>query len=141
MSEIFVGIDLGGTNIKFGCFDGDMNLISQTSVPTNADMGPKVVVVTDGARGVYVATEKQVLFHPSLSVDVIDTLGAGDAFGSCFVGALRRGLSCEEALRCGIVNSASVIGFMGAKPGLLSYDEVEKRACALRPELLLRYEL
>jgi len=104
-------------------------------------MGPKIVVVTDGSRGVYVATQKHVLFHPSLSVDVVDTLGAGDAFGSCFVGCCARGMSCEDALRRGIVNSASVIGYMGAKPGLLSHDEVEKRACSLRPYLLQKYEL
>ena len=44
MSEVFVGIDLGGTNIKIGCFDSDMKLISKTSVATKADMGPEVVV-------------------------------------------------------------------------------------------------
>ena len=44
MSEIFVGIDLGGTNIKIGCFDSDIKLVSKTSTPTNADMGPKAVV-------------------------------------------------------------------------------------------------
>ncbi len=44
MSEIFVGIDLGGTNIKIGCFDSDMKLISKTSVATKADMGAEVVV-------------------------------------------------------------------------------------------------
>ena len=44
MGEIFIGIDLGGTNIKIGCFDSDIKLISKTSIPTRADMGPKVVV-------------------------------------------------------------------------------------------------
>lgn len=90
-------------------------------------LGPKIVVVTDGAQGVHVATQDAVYFHPSMKVDVVDTLGAGDSFGSCFVGCLQRGASVEEALRSGIVNSASVIGKFGAKPGLLSYDELEKR--------------
>jgi len=44
MSEIFIGVDLGGTNIKFGCFDRNIKLISKTSIPTSADMGPQVVV-------------------------------------------------------------------------------------------------
>jgi len=44
VSEIFVGIDLGGTNIKIGCFDSQLTLIRKTSVATEADMGPGVVV-------------------------------------------------------------------------------------------------
>lgn len=104
-------------------------------------MGPKVVVVTDGARGVYVATDDRVLFHQSLATDVVDTLGAGDSFGSCFVGGIRRGLKVEDALRCGIVNSASVIGHIGAKPGLLTYEELEKRVKKVDTGLLSQYKL
>ena len=41
MDKIFVGIDLGGTNIKFGCFDSHIKLISKTSTPTGAEKGPE----------------------------------------------------------------------------------------------------
>ena len=44
MNELFVGIDLGGTNIKIGCFDSGLNLLCKTSTPTDADMGPEAVV-------------------------------------------------------------------------------------------------
>ena len=44
MSEMFVGIDLGGTNIKIGLFDSELKLLSKTSVATKADMGPEVVI-------------------------------------------------------------------------------------------------
>ena len=44
MSELFVGIDLGGTNIKIGLFDSAMGRIGKTSVSTQADMGPEVVI-------------------------------------------------------------------------------------------------
>ncbi len=44
MSKIFVGIDLGGTNVKIGCFDAELKLICKTAVATEADMGPEVVV-------------------------------------------------------------------------------------------------
>lgn len=90
-------------------------------------IGPKIVVVTDGAQGVYVATKDEVLFHPSIKTVVADTLGAGDSFGSCFVGSLLQGKKLEDALRSGLVNSSSVIEKMGAKPGLLSFEEIEKR--------------
>jgi len=44
MSETFVGIDVGGTNIKIGLFDAELKLLSKTSVTTDADMGPEVVI-------------------------------------------------------------------------------------------------
>ncbi len=44
MSRTFVGIDVGGTNVKIGLFDTELKLICKTSVTTDADMGPKVVI-------------------------------------------------------------------------------------------------
>lgn len=44
MSETYIGVDLGGTNIKIGCFDPELKLIGKTSVATKADMGPEAVV-------------------------------------------------------------------------------------------------
>ena len=54
--------------------------------------GPKIIVVTNGKEGVYVSHKESIFFHPSLSVPVISTLGAGDAFGSGFVGMYAHGL-------------------------------------------------
>lgn len=42
--QILVGIDLGGTNIKIGCFDLDLCLLAKESVPTEAGMPPNAVV-------------------------------------------------------------------------------------------------
>ena len=44
MSETYVGIDVGGTNIKIGLFDAELRLLSKISVTTDADMGPEVVI-------------------------------------------------------------------------------------------------
>ena len=103
--------------------------------------GPKIVVVTNGAEGVYVATQDAIYFHPALPIKVINTLGAGDAFGSSFVGSLAAGKSVEQAIRHGIINSASVIGFMNTKQGLLSMQELEKRAQQLDQKLLQKFAL
>ncbi len=40
----YIGIDLGGTNVKIGCFDPKLQLIAKTSTPTRADMGAEAVV-------------------------------------------------------------------------------------------------
>lgn len=44
MGEIFIGIDLGGTFIKVGCFDSKLKLLAKTSAPTEAEKQAKVVI-------------------------------------------------------------------------------------------------
>jgi len=48
MADIFIGIDLGGTNVKIGCFDAELHLLGKTSIPTQADMGPEDVIDRTG---------------------------------------------------------------------------------------------
>lgn len=98
--------------------------------------GPQIVVVTNGADGVYVSYEDTIYYHPSIKTDIISTLGAGDAFGSCFVGSLARGASIEDAMRYGVINSSSVIQHIGGKIGLLDFESLKKKAAILDPELL-----
>lgn len=102
------------------------------------ESGPRIVVVTNGAEGVYVATKNSLLFHPSQTVEVTSSVGAGDAFGSCFVGCLLLGKTIEDAMRCGILNAASVITHVGAKAGLLTIEQLEKKLEILDTNLLKR---
>ncbi len=44
MSEVYVGIDLGGTNIKFGVFGSEMELIAKDSIPFHVRMEPPAVI-------------------------------------------------------------------------------------------------
>jgi glucokinase len=44
MLENYIGIDLGGTNIKIGCLAADLKLQWKTSIPTDAQMGPTIVL-------------------------------------------------------------------------------------------------
>ena len=89
--------------------------------------GPSIAVVTNGAEGVYIATQDSLYFHKSLSIETVNTVGAGDAFGSSFVAALLQEKSIEQAIVQGIVNSASVICHEDAKQGLLSDIQLEKQ--------------
>ncbi len=104
-------------------------------------MGPEVVVITNGANGVYAATKDAIYFHPSIKTHIVDTVGAGDAFGSCFVGSITQGYSLEDALRRGVINSASVLGFIGAKQGLLTKEKLDEQLATLDQSLLQRYPL
>jgi sugar/nucleoside kinase (ribokinase family) len=107
--------------------------------------GPKIAVVTNGKEGVYVAHTvahtNELLFHPSLPAEVVNTLGAGDAFGSGFVGALLQDLSVEQALVQGLVQATAVISVLDAQSGLLSADELKRRATEISMDLLQRFML
>lgn len=101
--------------------------------------GPKIVVVTNGAEGVYVATESCFYFYPSKPCKVVSTLGAGDAFGSGFIGHLLRSGSVEKAILYGMANSHSVIAHYGAQTGLLSEHELHESVSAFDATLLQSY--
>jgi sugar/nucleoside kinase (ribokinase family) len=98
--------------------------------------GTNIIAVTNGSEGVYVATKDILYFHPSLPADVVNTLGAGDAFGSAFVGALASKKTVEEALRYGLINATSVIGHTNTHDGLLGLQELEEKAEAIDKDLL-----
>lgn len=101
--------------------------------------GPKIVVVTNGAEGVYASDQNTIYFHPSIKIDIVSSIGAGDAFGSCFVAQLNNNATIEDALRAGVINSASVIQHLGTQTGLLTQDEIEKRRTQLDKNMLKKY--
>lgn len=103
-------------------------------------MGPKIVAITNGANGVYVATNNTMYFHPSLQTKAINTVGAGDAFGSCFVASILHNYSIAEALRNGIVNSSSVLEHLGAKAGLLTLESLHNKIQTM-PNLVQSFTL
>ena len=91
--------------------------------------GPSIIVVTNGAEGVYIADKEFMYFHKSIPPkQLVNTLGAGDSFGSCFVAALLHKKTIEEALFYGIINASSVISHEGAKTGLLTWAQITEKA-------------
>ena len=89
-------------------------------------LGPKIVVVTDGPAGTYAYDGTKFLLMPIVEAPVVERTGAGDAFGSGFLGACMQGKPLEEALKWGTVNSASVLGFVGPQAGLLTADKMQE---------------
>ncbi len=81
---------------------------------------PAVVCITDGKRGVIATDGERRFVCPILPAPVVDTTGAGDAFGCGVTWALATGHDLPTALRAGTINGASVVGAIGAQPGLLT---------------------
>jgi ribokinase len=89
-------------------------------------LGPKVCIITDGARGSFAYDSIYGKFFRvgTLPVDAYERTGAGDAFGSGALSALIHGKGLDEALLWGTCNSASVIGYTGSQKGLLKVEEM-----------------
>lgn len=91
------------------------------------DLGPRVVLITDGPNGAYAFDGSKMLKVPMYPdpFPPLNRTGAGDAMTSTFVAALALGKSLEDALLWGPVNSMSVVQHVGAQKGLLTRTALE----------------
>jgi len=91
------------------------------------DLGPKIVVITDGPKGAYVFAGREIWFGPTYPdpAEPVDRTGAGDSFASTFTSALVIGKNIPEALSWGPINSMSVVQYIGAQAGLLKREKLE----------------
>ena len=80
----------------------------------------KTVIVTVGAMGAIATNGKETYrFGIYEDIEVKDTTGAGDAFGSGFLAHLAAGNTFKNSLIFGSANATSVISKLGAKRGIL----------------------
>ncbi|PWB38969.1 MAG: hypothetical protein C3F02_01000 [Parcubacteria group bacterium] len=83
--------------------------------------GQYLTVITDGPRGAYVYDGSEIYFRAATNHKPISTLGAGDAFGSGFIGGLiRYHNNIKKALNLGILNSGLVVSKIGAQAGIVT---------------------
>jgi fructokinase len=103
--------------------------------------GPAAVLVTAGSEGALAVTAAGEALVPAAPVQVVDTIGAGDAFGGGFLAAwLRAGRRRDElgdlaALREAVGFASLVAGLTCAVPGAQppALAEVEALAARLQP--------
>ncbi|HBL39351.1 TPA: hypothetical protein DDZ10_01640 [Candidatus Uhrbacteria bacterium] len=96
------------------------------------DLGAQTVIVTRGQKGAY-ATENGELWHaPMFPGKLAEATGAGDAFTAGVLAACLHRKDLKTALAWGAVNSASVVGYVGAHEGLLKKSELETRLSKMK---------
>ncbi len=81
-----------------------------------ASYGLRLVILTRGADGSEVITAEEVIPQSVGHVDVVDTVGAGDAFTAAFVVAYLRGESLAQAQRLATETASYVCSCKGAMP-------------------------
>lgn len=88
------------------------------------DLGPKIVVITDGPNGAYSFDGKQLLFCNIFPGEVIERTGAGDSFGTGLSAALLHGKDLAEAMRWGMAESSNVVKKIGPQEGLVTHEQL-----------------
>jgi len=83
-----------------------------------------IIAVTNGREGAHIVVGDKQFYSPIINTKPVDETGAGDSFGSAFVAALIYQQEPKDALFWGIKNSASVVSYLGAKPGLLTFKQI-----------------
>jgi sugar/nucleoside kinase (ribokinase family) len=91
------------------------------------DLGPKLVSITDGARGSLVTDGDKIIKSGIYNVDVKDTTGAGDAFLSGLLLSKLNGYPLEKMIKISTAMSSLESMEVGVREGLPSnLSEVEK---------------
>ncbi len=75
-----------------------------------------LVILTKGAAGSEVITMEDVITQEAVEVDVVDTVGAGDAFTAAFTVCYLRGKSLSDCQRIASETAAYVCSNKGAMP-------------------------
>ncbi len=92
-------------------------------------LGPKMIVITDDARGAYSIDESGAMLHCPRYPDPrapYEITGAGDALASTTTVALSLGKDLATALQWGATNASAVLQKIGAQEGLLTREQLEK---------------
>jgi len=86
------------------------------------------ICITDGGNETVASDGTNIYACPVLeNIDIVDTTGAGDAFGTGVTWGLMEGLILPEALKTGSINAASVVASIGAQTALLTDIEIRLR--------------
>lgn len=89
-------------------------------------LGPRVVVLKLGLQGALIATGSSCSHVPGIKVPVVDTTGAGDAFGGALAVALAGGM--DLAMGVAFANRAGALSVTrrGAQPSMPTRPEVDR---------------
>ncbi len=91
----------------------------------------RAVAVRDGAAGSTVRVGERIASAPACKVDVVDTVGAGDAFDAAFISALLSDFDADRAVRFANAVAALTCTATGSTDGHPTREQAEDtmRAC------------
>ncbi|GAA2771236.1 5-dehydro-2-deoxygluconokinase [Nonomuraea dietziae] len=122
---------LGHVTVAVGNLD-EVEVATGTREPYEAgkallEAGVELAVVKQGGEGVLGMTAKETIAVPPVEVEVVNGLGAGDAFGGALCHGLLAGWPLERTLRFANTAGAIVAGRLACAPAMPTVEEVLAR--------------
>lgn len=90
------------------------------------DHGPSIVVLKDNTKGTYFFNKDCRGFIPNFKVNVVDSVGAGDAFAAGFLSGLINGYPISKAVERGNAMGAFAVTASGDVEGLPEEEELRR---------------
>ena len=91
-----------------------------------SQIGGGIMLVTDGAAGVYWIEAGEIRHHPAHRVKAVDTLGAGDVFHGALALAIAEGQGIASAVAFASAAAAIKVTRFGGRTGTPCRSEVEQ---------------
>ncbi len=88
------------------------------------EMGPSIVVQTEGPDGSYTVTKDEQFHIPAYPIEVVDTTGAGDVFHGAYIVGLLHGWDLRTVARFSTAVSALKCMRLGGRGPIPTYDQV-----------------
>lgn len=89
------------------------------------DLGVRLAVVKMGPQGVLAATADETVHVPPCEVEVVNGLGAGDAFGGALIHGLLSGASLRRTIERANAAGALVASRLGCADDMPDLEEIE----------------
>ena len=89
-------------------------------------MGPELVVITLGQRGLYADDGSDPFFLDAFRVKAVDTTAAGDVFCGSLAVALSEKMTLRDAMKFASAASAVSVTRLGAQPSVPSRNETDE---------------
>jgi ribokinase len=86
------------------------------------ELGPKIVVQTEGRDGSYTSTADERVHVPIFDVPVIDTTGCGDVFHGAYIVGLLNGWNLTEIAQFSTAVSSLKCTKLGGRAGIPTFD-------------------
>jgi len=98
---------------------------AEDAAQTIQSMGPQQVIVKLGAEGAFALSDNQKIYSRGIEVQVVETVGAGDAFNAGYLSGQIRGWSTADSLRLGNIMGAMATTAPGDVEGLPDWEEIQ----------------
>ncbi|MDZ5607550.1 ribokinase [Bacillus pseudomycoides] len=87
---------------------------------------PNKLLMTEGSKGVRFHDGTEIVHVPSISVEVVDTTGAGDTFNGALAVALSEGETLQKAIRFANIAGGLSVTKLGAQGGMPTRERLRE---------------